>query len=143
MPNAPGRVSCPGRWRGALPSGGAGGSVEGERCRVSVAAGPRALEAVRDVRAWRDGAVVAGVGERGVLAGLGEAAVEVAGDLLVAREGEGQRPPVDRGRAGIVDDHLGGEATGPGTVQRVDDLAGTGPAGGADRPGKAGRARRP
>src|SRR5580693_1630935 len=82
------------------------GAVDGEASRVGVVAGPGALEAVCDAGAWRDGPVVAGIGEGRVLTGLGEASVEVAGDLLVSREGEGQRPPVDRGRTGVGDDHL-------------------------------------
>src|SRR5579859_2180312 len=117
------------------------GSVDVEASRVSVAAGPGALEAVRDVGAWRDGAVVAGVGEGRVLSGLGEATVEVGGDLLVAWEGEGQRPSVDRGRTGVGDDHLGGEAAGPFTVLGVGDVAGTtATASAADIPGEAGGA---
>src|SRR3954454_21504493 len=80
---------APGRARGSGWSAGAGGAVDGEAGGASVAAGPAALEAVLDAGACRDGGVVAGVGEGRVRAGLGEAAVEVAGDLLVAREGEG------------------------------------------------------
>src|ERR1039458_1426607 len=116
------------------------GSVEGETGRVSVAAGPGALEAVRDAGAWRDGAVIAGVGEGRVLTGLGVATVEVAGDLLVAWEGEGQRPSVDRGRPGVGDDHLRGEATGPFTALGVGDVAGAAAAAPADVPGEAGSA---
>src|SRR5579859_6053796 len=115
------------------------GSVDGEAGRVGVAAAPGALEAVRDAGAWRDGAVVAGVGEGRVLTGLGEAAVEAAGNLLVAREGEGQRPSVDRGRTGVGDGHLGGEATGPFAVLGVGDAAGATDTA-ADVPGKAGGA---
>src|SRR5260221_6556916 len=132
------RSRSPGRGRPGerVHQLGAGGAVDRERRRVSDAAGPGALEAVRDVAARRDGAVVAGVGEGGVLPGLGEAAVEVAGDLLVAGEGEGQRPPVDGGRAGVLDDHLGGEAAGPGTVEGVGDVASAAAGPGADGPGE-------
>src|SRR6185437_16861362 len=106
--------------------------------RVSDAAGPGSLEPDRDIGAWRDGAVVAGVGKGRVRAGLGETAVEVAGDLLVAWEGEGQRPPVDRGRAGVGDRHLGAKATRPGTIEGVGDMAGAAADGGVDGPAERG-----
>src|SRR5258707_4878891 len=114
------------------------GAVDGEAGRAGVVAGPGALEAVGDAGAGRDGAVVAGVGEGRVRAGLGEATVEVAGDVLVAGEGEGQRPSVDRGGAGVGDDHLGGEAAGPFAVPGVGDVAGAAAGAAADRPCEAG-----
>src|SRR6202042_1250604 len=106
--------------------------------------GPGALETDGHGAARRNVAVVAGVGQGRVLTALAEAAVEVTGDLLVAREGESQRPAGDRGRPGVADHDLGGEAAGPLAAAGVGHVASaaTSTTGGADRPGEARRAGR-
>src|ERR1039457_4589152 len=86
----------------AFWSGRAGGPVDREAGRDGVAGGPGALEAHRGAAARRDGGVVAGVGDRHGLPALGGGAVPGVGDLLIAGEGELERPAADRRSAALI-----------------------------------------
>src|SRR5690606_35331255 len=100
--------------QGTARSGGlAPGAVEGEVRRIAVRPGPGALEPERHGPARRDARVVRHVlrGHRG--AALGDRGVPAVGHPLAAGEGEGQVPPVDRGRAGVGDGDVGGEPARP------------------------------
>src|ERR1039457_4541778 len=108
----------------AFWSGRAGGPVDREAGRDGVAGGPGALEAHRGAAARRDGGVVAGVGDRHGLPALGGGAVPGVGDLLIAGEGELERPAADRRSAAVGDADAGHEAARPLARGGVSDRAG-------------------
>ena len=82
-------------------SGRAGGAVDGEAGGRGVAGGPGALEADGGAGAGGDRRVVVLVGDGHALTTLGGHPVPGVGDLLITREGEAQRPAVDRRRASV------------------------------------------
>src|ERR1017187_9685086 len=134
------------RWpRGTAGAGArrigsaAAGAVEGEAGGGGVVGGPGALEAHGGAGAWADRAVVTGVGGGHGGSALGDGRVPGVGDMLVAGEGELQRPAVDRRGAGIADRDVGHGAALPLAGLGVGDVAAAAPAaGGRDGPGEGG-----
>src|SRR5450631_2293934 len=115
------------------------GAVEGEAGGCGVVGGPGALEAHGGAGAWADRAVVTGVGGGHGGSALGDGRVPGVGDMLVAGEGELQRPAVDRRGAGVPDRDVGHEAAAPLAGLGVGDVAAPAPAaGGRDGPGEGG-----
>src|SRR6266487_2664143 len=121
---------------------GAGGAVDAEAGWCGVVACPGALEAERGVATGADGGVVAEVGAGDAGSALGDGGVPGVGDLLVAGEGEGQSPAVDRGGAGVVDGHIGDEPAGPLARLGIRDMTRAAGGSAAYCPGECGRAGR-
>ncbi len=90
-----------------------GGAVERKGSVAGITAAPTAVEARIDRAIGRDGAVVAGVGNRHLVAALRKDAIPALGYLLAAREGELQCPAIDCAAASVGDCDVGREAAGP------------------------------
>src|SRR5436305_9417146 len=96
-----------------MSAAGAGCSVELERAGVAVVGTPGSLEAEGRAAARRDHRVVSGIRGGDRVSALVDGRAPRAGDVLIAGEGEAERPAVDAAATGVGDGDVAGEAALP------------------------------